>query len=144
MQGRFHSARPGFVLLEVILAVALFTSVATAMTVALNQLSASTTSVRRESFLMRRLQSELTETAHSSRLSIGRTESPRDEWGIVVTREVKPLDLKNREGRGLDGLYQVKVRAAMEMAGGELSREMETWVIRLEEIEAQPVAPARP
>jgi hypothetical protein len=140
-----HSFRSGFVLLEVIVAVALFTTVATAMTVALNQLAAAATSARRESLLMRRLQSELAETAHAPRLAAGRTESPRDAWGIVVAREVKPLELRNREGKPLSGLYQVRVRAAMESAGGELVREMETWVIRFDEIRTEPEGkPNRP
>lgn len=131
-------------MLEVIVAVALFSTVATAMTVALNQLSAGATSVRRESMLLRRLQSELAEAANAPRLPSGRTESPRDEWGIAVTREAKPLELKTREGRALGGLYQIRVRADMEIAGGNLIREMETRVIRLEEIQGAATVPPAP
>ncbi len=137
-----HSLLRGFVLLEVLLALALFTAVATAMTVALNQLAASTTSARRESLLLRRLQSELAEVAHAPQLDVGHRESPRDELGISVFSEIKRVELKTEDDRSLAGLYEVRVRAAMGTGREELSREMETWILRLEEVQsAQPATP---
>jgi prepilin-type N-terminal cleavage/methylation domain-containing protein len=143
MTGRRQPSRAGFVLLEVLLALALFASVATAMTVALSQLAESTTSARREALLLRRLQSELAEVAHAPRLDLGHSESPRDAWGISVSSEIQPLELKSEEERSLSGLYQVRVRAAMTTGREDLVREMETWIIRFEEIQStQPTPPA--
>ena len=103
----------GFVLLEVVLALALFASVATAMTVAMNQLAVSTTSARRESILLRRLQSEIAETAHQPQLELGRSSEPEDATGIFVEREVSRLKVTNREGAPLDGLYRIRITGTM-------------------------------
>ncbi|RFC41819.1 MAG: hypothetical protein DVB23_003313 [Verrucomicrobia bacterium] len=129
----------GFVLLEVVLALALFASVATAMTVAMNQLAVSTTSARRESILLRRLQSEIAETAHQLRLELGNSSEPEDAMGIIVEREVSRLKVTNREGAPLDGLYRIRVMGTMVAGpgkGDDLVREMETFEIRLAEIQA--------
>jgi len=134
----------GFVLLEVVLALALFASVATAMTVAMNQLAVSTTSARRESILLRRLQSEIAETAHQPQLELGRSSEPEDATGIFVEREVSRLKVTNREGAPLDGLYRIRITGTMAAGpgkGDDLVREMETFEIRLAELqEAQAAA----
>jgi len=136
--------RSGFVLLEVILALALFTTVATAMTIAMNQLAASTLSARRESILLRRLQSEVAEIAHQPRLDLGRSESPPDPQGVAVTREIERIEAKSESGVVLDGLYRIRVSASMSsgpVKRDDLVREMETIEIRFDEIQSAQATP---
>ena len=133
-------------MLEVVLALALFAAVSTAMAVALSQLAASTTAARRESMLLRRLESELAETAHQPRLLLGRSESPAaDASGISVSREVSRFDAVSQTGAALDGIYRIRVSAWLSTgpgAGDRLVREMETFEIRFGEIHAAQAAGA--
>jgi prepilin-type N-terminal cleavage/methylation domain-containing protein len=135
-----HGPDPGrgFVLLEVVLALALFAIVATAMTTALNQLAESTTSARRESMLLRRLQSEIAENSRLPLQHLGRSESPADESGIAVSREVSRLELKNQNGVELTALYRIHVSATIPLGPGSrerLVREMETFTLGFDELQ---------
>ena len=128
-----------FVMLEVILAIALFASVATALAVALHQLSVATTSARWESVVLRRLQSDLVEAAHQPRLELGRIESKVDEFGISTVREVEEAQASNKDGFALPGIYRIRVRAKLSKGPGsaiEMVRELETYETRFDTLQA--------
>lgn len=108
-----RSAR-GFALLEVLLALALFASTATALAMALHRMAEYSRQSWSESLLLRRLESALTETCAVKPLKPGRTRFPADEAGVSLIIEVTPEPLRNQKGGTLDGLHRVAVTARLE------------------------------
>ncbi|MEM7014570.1 MAG: type II secretion system protein [Verrucomicrobiota bacterium] len=95
----------GFVLLEVVLAIGLFAIVATAMVVALDRLANASTSARKEAILLRKLETLMTEAAHSGlQLQNGTTEFPADQSGVEAVVEIA-------EETNLGDLFRITVRA---------------------------------
>jgi prepilin-type N-terminal cleavage/methylation domain-containing protein len=136
--------RGGFALLEVIMAVALFSMVATAMTLALDRLAVASVVVKKESLLLRALESELTE------LGVSRREP--DAFGISVVREVSSLQARTDRNEPLDGLFVARVTATLDDGSkNPLVRSGETCIIKFALItppenasEASPQTPAPP
>lgn len=120
MTRHFPSRNPaGFVMLEAVLALALFATVATAMAVALNQLSSASTDMRREALLLRSLESAMTEAAHRRPLVASFETSPVNDFGVSVETQIAPLNLKNPRGQQLDGVYEISVTASLDHGGDE-------------------------
>lgn len=101
-------------MLEAVLALGLFATVATAMAVALNQLSSASTDMRREALLLRSLESAMTEAAFRQPLQPRFETAPGDAFGVVVETQIAPLNLKNQRGHQLGGLYQITVTASLD------------------------------
>jgi type II secretory pathway pseudopilin PulG len=118
MQSAYTSTKTthtsGFVMLEAVLALGLFTTVATAMVIALNQLSSANTDMRREALLLRTLESAMTEAAHRTPLEPRFETTPTDAFGVRVETQIEPLNLKNQRGQPLRGLFQVTVTATFD------------------------------
>ena len=108
----------GFVMLEAVLALGLFATVATAMAIALNQLSSANTDMRREALLLRTLESAMTEAAHRTPLEPRFETTPTDAFGVRVETQIAPLNLKNQRGQQLRGLYQITVTATFDDGSG--------------------------
>jgi type II secretory pathway pseudopilin PulG len=122
----------GFVLLEAVLALGLFATVATAMAVALNQLSSASTNMRREALLLRTLESAMTEAAHRTPLQPRFETTPIDAFGVSVETQIAPLNLKSQRGQQLRGLYQIVVTARFgddSDSGPSMHRSLEQTVL---------------
>lgn len=144
--------RGGFALLEVIMAVALFSMVATAMTLALDRLAVASVVVKKESLLLRALESELTELRHARQLPMGVSRREPDAFGISVVREVSSLQARTDRNEPLDGLFVARVTATLDDGSkNPLVRSGETCIIKFALItppenasEASPQTPAPP
>ena len=101
-------------MLEAVLALGLFATVATAMAIALNQLASANTDMRREALLLRSLESAMTEAAHRTPLEPRFETSPANAFGVRLETQIAPLNLKNQRGQPLRGLYQVTVTATFD------------------------------
>ena len=86
LRGEFGSRRgtAGFALLEVLMALALFASVATALATALQKLAVYSRQAQQETLLLRRLESALLETASIRPLAPGRSVLPVDASGVSL------------------------------------------------------------
>lgn len=109
----FRKPGAAFVMLEAVLALGLFATVATAMAVALNQLSSASTSMRREALLLRQMESAMTEAAHQRPLAAGFTTRPEDAFGVSLETQIAPVNLKSERGETLDGIYRVTITATL-------------------------------
>jgi type II secretory pathway pseudopilin PulG len=120
----------GFALLEVILALALFSVVAVSMSGALNQVAQASRSVRLESRVMRTLESLLAEAAHQHRFTETTRAFPPNDQGVAATLRVERMPLRSREGNALDGIFRITAEAWF-VDGTEhaLRRRMETWAM---------------
>lgn len=135
LRGEFRllGGTAGFALLEVLMALALFASVATALATALQKLAVYSRQAQQETLLLRRLESALVETASIRPLAPGRSVLPVDASGVSLVVEVSPEPLRNQKGEILTDLY--RITATARLSPGDLERRLEQVV------HAPPVTP---
>lgn len=124
-------ARPasGFVLLEVILALALFVLVAVGMTQALGQMARTSTTARQEAQVLRQLESVLAEVRHQPELKKGSFDFPVNEQGIAATATVQEVELYTKDKVKLDHMFLVRAEAWIRDGRDQLLRRaMESYV----------------
>ncbi len=102
----------GIVLLEVLLAMAVFSLVAIALTVALNRIGVLAAEARMEAYVAEQVRSYLEERSKAPGIQAGVTTAGPDEKGVTYTVRVEPLTLKNEAGATLPGMLRVSVEAA--------------------------------
>ena len=135
LRGEFRllGGTAGFALLEVLMALALFASVATALATALQKLAVYSRQAQQETLLLRRLESALVETASIRPLAPGRSVLAVDASGVSLVVEVSPEPLRNQKGEILTDLY--RITATARLSPGDLERRLEQVV------HAPPVTP---
>ena len=105
-----HSGKRGFLLLEMILALAVFGIAATGFAVALHRMAAVAGLAQRELRITRILESALDETLSLPVLEIGTTNTSVGETGIELDTTVELIeDLQNEDGQPLQEMYLIKV-----------------------------------
>ena len=106
----------GFFLLEIIVSIALFALVGTAMVAALHHLAKTSNVARNEIAIQRRFDSILAEVVFGSgdRLTSGITTYPADGSGIAVIVEVVPEKIVNSEGLSLDSIFRINISGTLE------------------------------
>lgn len=124
-------ARPcrGFALLEILMAMALFSMVAVGMTKALDQIARTTKSSRQEAQVLRVLESVLAEVSHQPELKPGSVSFPKTGDGIDASASIEKVRLFTQEKTELDKMF--RIRAEAWLADGSkhsLKRQMETYV----------------
>lgn len=109
------SRTDGFLLLEIIVSIALFAMVGTAMVAALHHLSQTSNMARDEIAMHRRFESVLAEIAYGSgdQLPTGSVTYPPDGSGISVNVKIIPAILTNAKGESLDSIYEVTMTATL-------------------------------
>ncbi len=125
-----HSQSPhrGFLLLEMILALAVFGMAATGFAVALNRMAAAASLAQSELRITRILDSALDETIFLPVIEEGVTSSPVGKTGIELETEIKLLDnLENEEGQKLQEMYLIKITAKWFENRTLQERAVETW-----------------
>ena len=124
-------ARPlkrGFLLLEMILALAVFGIAATGFAVALHRMADAASLAQSELRITRILESALDETLSLPTLEEGTTNSTVGETGIELDTTISLLeDLENEESNTLDQMYLIKVDARWFANGEWQKRSVETW-----------------
>jgi type II secretory pathway pseudopilin PulG len=123
-----HSVRNGFLLLEMVLALAVFGMAATGFVVALHRMSATASLAQSELRITRILDSALDETLSLPVLEEGKTNSTVGETGIELDTNIELIeDMENEEGQALQEMYRIEIRAKWFENGQWQDRTVETW-----------------
>ena len=123
-------SQKGFVLLEIVIALGLFSLVAVSMTQALDQIAKTSKMARDESRVMRVLESALAQVAHQVELKEGSKSFKSTADGVEATASIKKIKLVTKNKSELDKMYAVHVTAWISdgLKGKLLERSMETYV----------------
>jgi len=127
---KFHPHRPqrGFLLLEMILALAVFGIAATGFAVALKRMADAASLAQSELGITRVLDSALNETLSLPVLEEGVTNTSVGETGIELDTTISLLEeLQNEEGQLLQEMYLINVTAKWFSSGQWHERSVETW-----------------
>jgi len=118
----------GFLLLEMVLALAIFGMAATGFAVALNQMAKASDLAQRELRLTRILDSALAEAMSSPSLTESDETRTLAEGNIEIRSQISILEnLTNQDGQQLQEMYSIKVTASWYDAGEWKNRSVETW-----------------
>ncbi|MDB6120168.1 MAG: hypothetical protein JWO08_3949 [Verrucomicrobiaceae bacterium] len=119
----------GFVLLEIIMAIALFSMVAVAMTRALDMIAKTSKAAQREGQVMRVLESVLAEVVHQPELKSGSEHFTGGADGVTADASIQRVDLYTRNKSRLDHMFEIHVKAWITDGRARLmEREMKTYV----------------
>lgn len=122
--------RGGFLLLEMVLALAVFGIAATGFTVALHQMARVAALSQSELRVTRFMDSALSEALSMPVMEEGETETEIGQAGNVVrflTAIRLMEDLENEDGQVLSEMYHVSVTATWMEGGQKQERVVETW-----------------
>lgn len=124
---RHRASSRGFTLLETLLALMIFSMAVVGLVEAVNQLGLTTVHQRRESQVQERMRSLLTErTRLPLQQEEGETKLQEGDTTYLIRHQ--KLQLQNKEGQPVEGLYEVRVTAQW-LEGRELQQSsVETWV----------------
>jgi type II secretory pathway pseudopilin PulG len=123
-----HPRRNGFLLLEMVLALAVFGMAATGFVVALHRMSATASLAQSELRLTRILDSAMDETISLPVLEEGKTSTEVGETGIELNTNIELIeDLQNEDGEILQEMYRIQIQARWYLNGIWHERLVETW-----------------
>ena len=118
----------GFLLLEMVLALAVFGMAATGFVVALHRMAAAASLAQSELRITRILDSALDETISLPVLEEGQTNSSVGETGIELDTTIELIeDLMNEDGEILQEMYRIEIIARWYDNGEWQDRTVETW-----------------
>lgn len=128
MTVEFHHPRRGFLLLEMILALAVFGIAATGFAVALNRMASAAELAQSELRITRILDSALDETLSLPVLEEGVVTTSVGETGIELDTTISLLEeMQNEEGQFLQEMFHINVTAKWYENGSWYDRSVETW-----------------
>ncbi|RPJ34913.1 MAG: type II secretion system protein [Verrucomicrobiaceae bacterium] len=128
MKQAVHAASRGFLLLEMVLALAVFGMAATGFVVALHRMSATASLAQSELRITRILDSALDETLSLPVLEEGKTNTSVGETGIELDTTIELIDdMENEEGQILQEMYRIEIQARWFANGQWQDRTVETW-----------------
>ncbi|WP_395732588.1 type II secretion system protein [Prosthecobacter sp.] len=116
--------RRGFTLLETLLALMVFSMAVVALVEAVHQLGEHTLLRRHEAAVQERMRSLLVEHTRMPDLI---EEVKLQEGDVTYTVTHAPLELKNRDGQLVEGLFEVRVTAAWKEGKTPQQASAETW-----------------
>ncbi len=120
--------RRGFLLLEVVLALAIFGIAATGFAVALHRMADAAELAQRELRITRILDSALEETMSLPVMEEGTTNTVVAETGIELDTTIELLDqMENQDGQLLQEMFRIEVKAVWFENGAWQDRAVETW-----------------
>jgi prepilin-type N-terminal cleavage/methylation domain-containing protein len=122
------ASRRGFLLLEVVLALAVFGIAATGFAVAIHRMGGTAELAQRELKITRILESALDEAVSIPTMEVGSTSTSVADTNIEIDTEIELIDdLVSEEGQNLQDMYRVKVTAHWYQDGVQNERVAETW-----------------
>jgi type II secretory pathway pseudopilin PulG len=123
-----HPTKRGFLLLEMVLAMAVFGIAVTGFVVALNKMSDVASLAQSELRITRILDSALDETLSLPNLEEGTTNTTVGETGIELDTTIERVeDLLNEGGQPLADIFRIKIDAKWYANGAWQARTVETW-----------------
>lgn len=118
-----------FVLLEIVLAIGLFSIVAVSMTRALDQVARTSRAARSEGQVLRVLESVLAEVSHQPKLKPGGIRFEAGADGVEADASIESVKLYTRNKQLLDHMFLIRVKAWIPDGRSRLfAREMKTYV----------------
>ncbi|MEZ5387774.1 MAG: hypothetical protein R3F13_19880 [Prosthecobacter sp.] len=126
-----HTAKssPGFALLEILLAIALFAMVSVGMTQAIDGIAKTTTAARQEAQVLRVLESVLAEVAHLPEFKAATINFPKTGDNIDASASIQKVRLVTQDKAELDHIFRVRAEAWISDGGSRrIVRSMETYV----------------
>ncbi len=128
MKTSLRSVRRGFLLLEVVLALAVFGIAATGFVVALNRMGDLAHLAQSELRITRLLDSALEAELSQPVLEEGVRTTDRDESGFEFVTTIEVLDeMENEQGQLLQEMYRITVTANWFENNAWQERSVETW-----------------
>lgn len=122
------SHQSGFLLLEMVLALAVFSIAATGFVVALHRMGTLTSTAQNELRITAILDSALEETLSLPTLEEGETTTQLDGPGVELVTTIEPIeDLQNEEGQTLQEMFRIHILARWFDSGEWQERSAETW-----------------
>lgn len=119
----------GFVLLEIIFAIGLFSIVAVSMVRALDQIATTSKLAKREGQVMRVLESVLAEVVHQPLLKAGSVHFDAGADGVEADATIESIKLLTRNKAELDHMFLITAKAWIPDGRNKLiQRSMETYV----------------
>ena len=129
MNTRLPSRNEGFALLEILMALALFSMVAVGMTRALDQIAQTAKLSRQESQVIRVLESVLAEVAHQPELKPRAITFPKTADDIDASASIEKVRLFTQDKVELDKIFRITAEAWLADGSKKaLKRRMETYV----------------
>lgn len=120
--------KSGFLLLEMVLALAIFGMAATGFTVALNRMAATASLAQSELRITRILDSALEETLSQPTIEEGSDTIEIGETGVELETNIERIeDLLNEEGQQLQDMFRIRIKAKWVENGRSQERSAETW-----------------
>jgi type II secretory pathway pseudopilin PulG len=120
--------KSGFLLLEMVLALAVFGMAATGFTVALNRMAATASLAQSELRITRILDSALEETLSQPTIEEGSDTIEIGETGVELETTIERIeDLLNEEGQQLQDMFRIRITAKWVENGRTQERSAETW-----------------
>jgi hypothetical protein len=118
----------GFLLLEVVLALAVFAIACTGLTVAFHRMAGAASLAQSELRITRILDSTLTEQLSMPMLEEGVTQIPVEGNDIQLDVVIEPIeDMENQDGELLQQMFHIKIIANWYENGAWQERSAETW-----------------
>jgi type II secretory pathway pseudopilin PulG len=118
----------GFLLLEMVLALAVFSIAATGFVVALHRMGNLASISQNELRITAILDSALEETISLPTLEEGKTTTQLDGPGVELITTIEPIeDLQNEEGQTLQEMFRIHILARWYESDGWQERTAETW-----------------
>ena len=120
--------KSGFLLLEMVLALAVFGMAATGFTVALNRMAATASLAQSELRITRILDSALEETLSQPTIEEGSDTIEIGETGVELETNIERIeDLLNEDGQQLQDMFRIRITAKWVENGRSQQRSAETW-----------------
>lgn len=120
--------KSGFLLLEMVLALAVFGIAATGFTVALNRMAATASLAQSELRITRMIDSALEETISLPMLEEGSDTIEIGETGVELETSIERVeDLLNEDGQQLQDMFRIRIAARWTENGEPQERSAETW-----------------
>lgn len=118
----------GFVLMEVVVAIAFFGIAGLGLSRALNEAAKKANLVRIEAQMLNRLQSALTEASRSAQLEEGEFVLDPDALGIIITVQVVPMEeMVNSQDQVLQDMWLIRCIGQWERNEQVLEMTAETY-----------------
>ena len=120
--------KKGFLLLEVVLALAVFAIACTGLTVAFHRMAGAASLAQNELRITRILDSALTEQLSLPTLEEGVNQIPVEDTDVQLNVVIEPIeDMENQDGEPLQQMFNIKVIANWYENGAWQERSAETW-----------------
>jgi prepilin-type N-terminal cleavage/methylation domain-containing protein len=129
MTFRASRTRRGFLLLEVVIALAVFGIAATALAVAFHRMGQAADLAQNEMRITRILESALNETLSLPTLEEGTTSQVLAERGMEIETKIELMkeELENEDGQLLQEMYRITITGRWVQNGLQNERTAETW-----------------